>query len=188
LEELYTLFGGNGGPALVTAGPSPAFQTAGNLAEAVAVALTPPAGSGRFDLGLRLAATGLLPARARDAVVYLGTGAMDEGSFSATSLSELSALLAGNGIRFYAVVLGQAAAPLRFLAERSGGGVFTASRPRGLGDIAEDLRSAPSGRYLLSYRSKADPIFGRAHLSVAAEAYLYKKSGKDELGYYAPLQ
>ena len=188
LSELYGLLGDKDGPELVTAGANPAFQSAGDLAAATRIALSPASGKGRFDAGLRLAATRLLPARARDAVVYLGTGEIDEASFSGTTLSELAALLAANGIRFYAVVLGQASAPIRYLAERSGGTVYSASRPRGLGDLAADLRSAPSGRYSLSFTSKADPVFGRAYLSVAAEAYLYKKSGKDELGYYAPLR
>ena len=139
---------------------------------------------------MRLAATSLLPAEPRDAVVYVGSGAVDEASFAGTTLSELASFLRVNGIRFYGVVLGEAgpSAALRYLAERTGGALYAASRPRGLGDLAADLRSAPSGRYRLGFASQADPAFGRAYLSVAAEAYLYKKSGRDELGYYAPLK
>lgn len=188
LAELYGLLGGSGGPAFVTAGSNPAYESSGDLAAATRIALSPPSGKGRFDLGLRLAATKFLPSSPHDAIVYVGTGAVDEASFSGTTLSELAALLANNSIRFYAVVLDQPAASLRYLAERTQGAIYSASRPRGLGDLAADLRSAPSGRYVFGFTSKADPVFGRAYLSVAAEAYLYKKSGKDELGYYAPLK
>ena len=188
IAELYGVLGGNGGPGLVTAGPSPAYESAGDLAAATRIALAPPSGKGRFDLGLRLAATRMLPSQTRDAIVYLGTGAVDEASFVGTTLSELGSFLVANGIHFFAVALDTPSPSLRYLAERTGGGVYQASRPRGLADLAADLGSAPSGRYSVSFVSKADPVFGRAYLSVTAEAYLYKKSGKDELGYFAPLK
>ncbi|HOX33866.1 MAG TPA: NHL repeat-containing protein [Spirochaetales bacterium] len=188
LSELYALLAGEEGPGLVAAGPSPAAEKPGDLAAATRLAASPAASGGRFDLGLRLAATRLLPARSRDAVVYLGTGYVDESSFSGVTLSELGSLLSANGIHFYAVVLDEPSASLRYLAERTGGAIYAASRPRGLADLAADLGSAPSGRYALGFVSKADPVFGRAYLSVAAEAYLFKKSGKDELGYFSPLK
>jgi DNA-binding beta-propeller fold protein YncE len=147
-------------------------------------------GGGRFDLGLRLAATNLLPASARDAVIYLGSGVVDESSFQSSTLSELAALLANNGQRFYGILLGgQSPSPvLSYLAEQTGGALFAANRPRGLSDLIEQAFTAPSGRYALSFESKADPGFGANLLSVAAEAYLYKRSGRDEIGYYAPLR
>jgi DNA-binding beta-propeller fold protein YncE len=189
LDELYGVLGGGGsGPGLVTAGPSPAYESAGDLSAATRIALAPPSGKGRFDLGLRLAATRMLPSQTRDAIVYLGSGAVDEASFVGTTLSELGSFLAANGIHFFAVVLDTPSPSLRYLAERTGGAIYQASRPRGLGDLASDLGSAPSGRYSMSFISKADSVFGRAYLSVTAEAYLYKKSGKDELGYFAPLK
>lgn len=180
---------------LVSAGQTPVLElpVRGGAVDLAAFFRPLAAGAsspGRFDLGLRLAATSLLPAEPRDAVVYVGSGAVDEASFAGTTLSELASFLRVNGIRFYGVVLGEAgpSAALRYLAERTGGALYAASRPRGLGDLAADLRSAPSGRYRLGFASQADPAFGRAYLSVAAEAYLYKKSGRDELGYYAPLK
>ncbi|HET7838322.1 MAG TPA: 6-bladed beta-propeller [Rectinemataceae bacterium] len=189
LIELYRVLGAEGAkPSLVTAGAVPALESAGDITAAVRAATAPAAGNGRIDLGLRLAATGLLPSGSRDAVVYLGTGQVDEASFTGTTLSELAALLRNNGIRFYAVVLGQPSPGLRYLVERTGGAIYAADRPRGLGDLGADLRSAPSGRYRLRFTSKADSEFGKAYLSVGIEAYLYKKSGKDELGYYAPLR
>ena len=189
LTELYSKLSGGDrdGPSLITAGPVPALQSKGDLLAALRVALSPAAGRGRFDLALRLAATGLLPSGNRDAVVYLGTGAVDEASFAGTTLSELAALMRDNGIRFFAVVLAEPDPALRYLAERTGGGIFSASRPRGLGDLASEIASAATGRYRFSFTSKAETNFGWAYLELGVEAYLYKKSGKDELGYYAPL-
>jgi DNA-binding beta-propeller fold protein YncE len=190
LTELYAKLAdaGNGGPSLVTAGSSPSMQPSGDLMAALRVALSPSSGTGRFDLALRLAATSLLPTGNRDAIVYLGTGRVDEASFSGTTLAELAALMRNNDIRFFAVVLGEPDASLRYLAERTGGGIFSASRPRGLGDLAAEISQAATGRYRFSFTSKADTSFGRGYLAIGAEAYLFKKSGKDELGYYAPLK
>jgi len=190
LTELYSKLAGADwtGPSLITAGPSPALQSSGDLMAALRVALSQPSGRGRFDLALRLAAIGLLPAGNRDSVVYLGTGRIDEASFTTATLAELAALLKNNGIRFFAVLLGEPDAPLRYLAQRTGGGIFSASRPRGLGDLAVEIASSPTGRYRFSFTSKAETSFGRGYLTVGLEAYLYKRSGKDELGYYAPLK
>ena len=190
LTELYAKLpgGGGDGPALITAGPAPALQSGGGLLAALRVALSPASGRGRFDLALRLAATSLLPSGNRDAIVYLGTGAVDEASFSGTTLSELAALMQNNGIRFFAVVLAQPDPALRYLAQRTGGDILSASRPRGLGDLASEISAAATGRYRFSFTSKAETSFGWGYLDVGVEAYLYKRSGKDELGYYAPLK
>ncbi|HUW41215.1 MAG TPA: hypothetical protein VMV90_09380 [Rectinemataceae bacterium] len=190
LTDLYTSLAAAGlsRPLVFTAGNVPARQAASDVSAAMRAALAPAEGAGHFDAGIRLAATSLLPSGARDAIVYVGTGDIDETSFVGTSLSELGAFLKNNGLHFYAVVLGIPSAPLRYLAQASDGAIYSASRPRGLGDLAADIVSSPSGRYRLSFTSKADPGFGRAYLSIGVEAYLYKKSGKDELGYYAPLK
>lgn len=189
LTELYARLQEQGaqGPSLVTAGPSPALQPAG-LTSALRVALAPASGRGRFDLAIRLAATTLLPSGNRNAIVYLGSGAVDEASFSGTTLAELAALMRNNGIRFFAVVLAQPDPALRYLAQRTGGDILSASRPRGLGDLAAEIDSAATGRYRFSFISKAETSFGWGYLDVGVEAYLYKRSGKDELGYYAPLK
>jgi hypothetical protein len=190
LAELYPELSATGwtAPSLVTAGPVPAVQATGDLQSALRVALSPSSGRGRFDQALRLAATKLLPSGNRDAVVYIGTGAVDESSFSGTALSELAALMRNNGIRFYAVLAAAPDASLRYLADRTGGELFSADRPRGLSDLASSIATTPTGRYRFSFTSKAETSFGRGYLSVGLEAYLYKRSGKDELGYYAPLK
>jgi DNA-binding beta-propeller fold protein YncE len=190
LTELFARLsaGGRGGPSLVTAGISPSLQSSGELLAALRIALTPASGRGRFDLAVRLAATSLLPSGNRDAIVYLGTGSVDEASFSGTTLAELAALMRNNGIRFFAVVLGEPDSSMRYLADRTGGDIFSASRPRGLGDLASAISSAATGRYRFSFTSKAETSFGRGYLAMGVEAYLYKKSGKDELGFYAPIK
>jgi DNA-binding beta-propeller fold protein YncE len=178
--------GGGASPALEV-GPSADLPA---LTRALLTQAPSAARPGKFDLALRLAATSLLPTSPRDSVVYIGTGAIDETSFTGTTLSELAAFLRSNGIRFFAVILGDASpsASLRYLSSETDGAIYAASRPRGLTDLAADIATGPCGRYRLSFTARADSGFGLGYLSLGAEAYLYKKSGKDELGYYAPLQ
>lgn len=195
LTDLYSAIESTVGtsPALVTAAATPALRSSGAtgsaaLNTALRAAIEPVQGRGRFDLALRLAATTLLPSADRDAVIYVGTGGVDESSFTGATLAELAALLRNNGIRFFALCTAEASAPLRYLVERTGGAVYSASRSRGLGDLAEEIAGAASGRYRFSFESKADTSYGRGYLALGVEAYLFKKSGKDELGYYAPLE
>lgn len=194
IASLYASFEGKAQAAfsLVSAGPVPSQEMAmgANVSELTRALLKPAQELGRFDLGLRLSASSLLPSGPRDAVVYLGTGAVDDSSFGAATLYDLAALLRNNGVRLYAVIVGDnpASPALRYLVDASGGSIYSASRPRGMGDVAADIAESASGRYRLSFVSAADAGFGENYLTVAVEAYLYEKSGRDELGYYAPLR
>ncbi|QQO08004.1 6-bladed beta-propeller [Breznakiella homolactica] len=144
----------------------------------------------RFDLGLRLAATDLLPGEKKRAVVFLTSGALNELSFSQYSLSELAAYLANNGIVFYAVIIGNASPSreVEYLCSQTGGSVLPLYRPAGIGPVIEGLKEKPNGTYILRYRSGLPTDFGRAYLPVEAEVYLLERSGRDGTGYFPPLE
>ncbi|MDR0784583.1 MAG: NHL repeat-containing protein [Treponema sp.] len=142
----------------------------------------------RFDLGLRLAATDLLPAEKKRAVVFIGTGALGELAFESYGLSELAAYLANNGVVFYAVVVGQGKADesLFYLCAETGGAVLPLYRSEGVKPTISALVSKPSGVYILSYESQLPTDFGAAYLPVEAEVYLMERSGRDRSGYFPP--
>jgi len=153
----------------------------------------------RFDLGLRLAATDLLPGEKKRTVVFVGAGVAPGASgslgnspsaFDQYSLSELSAYLSSNNVVFYAVIVGggSVGADLRFLCEQTGGKVLSLYRSEGITPEISSLRERPSGYYALSYRSNLPTDFGRAYLPLEAEVYLMERSGRDSTGYFAPLQ
>ncbi|MFZ4618167.1 MAG: hypothetical protein ACOYM2_18475, partial [Rectinemataceae bacterium] len=77
---------------------------------------------------------------------------------------------------------------LQYLVTRSGGRIVNASGPNGLGDLALALGRTRSAKYKFSFDSAGDDDFGSRQLTVSIEAYLNQKSGRDELGYYAPLE
>ncbi|MDR1411754.1 MAG: NHL repeat-containing protein [Spirochaetaceae bacterium] len=144
----------------------------------------------RFDLGLRLAATGLLSGAKKRAVVYVGTGQLGELAFDQYGLSELAAYLANNGIVFYAVIVGPggAGADIQYLCSQSGGAAMPLYRNEGIAPVLNELALAPSGSYIFNYRSMLPTDFGRAYLPIEAEAYLMNRSGRDRTGYFPPVE
>lgn len=180
--------------SLISAGEEPLKEQAGGLAadEARAARGNPAAYSRnwRFDLGLRLAVRDLLPMEKKRAVVFVGSGILGEMAFEQYSLSDLASYLANNGIIFYAVVIGgnQAGEELRYLCNQTGGEVLSLYQPQGIGPSIRNIAAAPSGTYILSYRSQLQTDFGLAYLPVEAEVYLMERSGRDSIGYFSPLQ
>ncbi|MEI6388983.1 MAG: hypothetical protein WCQ50_20420 [Spirochaetota bacterium] len=145
---------------------------------------------GRFDTGLRLAANTLMPSGIRDSIIYLSTGSIGEPAADGSAVSELGALLENNDIRFNVVLVGEGRLDpaLQYLVTRSGGRIVNASGPNGLGDLALALGRTKSAKYKFSFDSADDAAFGSRQMTVSIEAYLNQKSGRDELGYYAPLE
>jgi len=145
----------------------------------------------RFDLGLRLAATDLLTAAApKKSVVYIGSGSLGELAFEQYSLSEMACYLANNGIAFNAVIVGggQVSAGIEYLCKETGGRYMHLYRPRGIGELIKSIADTPSGLYSFTYKSRLPTDFGRAWLPVEAEVYLLERSGRDNTGYFAPLE
>jgi DNA-binding beta-propeller fold protein YncE len=154
----------------------------------------------RFDLGLRLAATDLLPGEKKRAVVFVGAGAtlgaagssassLGELAYEQYSLSELAAYLVNNNIVFYAVLVGggTAGGDLRYLCEQTGGQILPLYRNEGIGPVIRDLVQKPNGSYSLNFRSTLPTDFGRNYLPLEAEVYLMDRSGRDGTGYFPPL-
>lgn len=144
----------------------------------------------RFDLGLRLAAVDLLAAAPKRSIVYIGSGDPGEFAFEQYSLSELACYLANNNIVFNAIITGtgQAAAAIEYLCKETGGKAQALYRPQGIGEMIKSITDTPSGWYSISFRSSQFSDFGRAWLPLEVEVYLMERSGRDNTGYYPPLE
>lgn len=144
----------------------------------------------RFDAGLRLAATDLLTAAPKRSVVYVGSGDLGELAFEQYSLSEMAAYLANNGIVFNAIIVGgsQGSAGIEYLCRETGGRAMHLYRPRGIGELIKSIADTPTGLYSFTYNSRLPTDFGRAWLPVEAEVYLMERSGRDNTGYFPPLE
>ncbi|CEM62986.1 tetratricopeptide repeat protein [Treponema phagedenis] len=144
----------------------------------------------KFDLGLRLAATELINAEQKRAVIFLSSDNTFAHSFDRYGINDLTAYLNNNMIKFYAVSLKKQASSteLNYLAAKTGGKTAYIYAERGIAPLIQDLLEAPIGTYMLSYTSILPTDFGRAYLPIEAEVHILSRSGKDKTGYFAPLE
>jgi len=144
----------------------------------------------RFDQALRLAATDLLPASSKRSVVYIGSGGMGDLAFEQYSLSEMASYLANNSIVFNAIIIGgaQVSPALEYLCGETGGRAMHLYRPQGIGELIKSIADTPSPLYSYSFTSRLPTDFGRAWLPLEIEVYLMERSGRDNTGYFPPLE
>lgn len=143
----------------------------------------------RFDLSLRLAASQLIPNIRKKGVFFITAGGeLSPDAFSQYDLVELANFLKSNGIRFTLVKVGPLplAPELEYLKTVSGGDSYDLSAPTALGGIIESLEGSRTGKYVLTYQSITPPEFGTRYIPLGVEVNHFKKSGRTELGYFAP--
>lgn len=195
LNDIVAALGESGGRirSIISARETPErerFNTEvpSTLAAAVRRGASDPAW--RFDLGLRLAATDLLPLSPKRAVILLSSGSIGEAAFEQYALSELTAYLSNNNIVFFCVLTGEESPDdaLRYIVRETGGRIMRLYRPEGIGGALKSLSSRPSPTYAFSYRSGLQTDFGRAFLPISAEVRLLERSGRDDSGYFPPLE
>ena len=131
----------------------------------------------------------LIPSRSKKAVVFLTQGDLGKYAFESYNLNQTIQYMVNNQITFYPVYVDDAAAnpELEFISQRTGGGSYFLFNPAGIGDIIHNLELRYTPPYLLQYESHADPEFGEKYISVSLSTFFNQKSGRDESGYYAPL-
>lgn len=151
---------------------------------------TPVSSDCTIDLAIRLAANSLINAEKKRAVVMITSGTVSQNAFTKYGLSDLTAYLNNNAIAFAAIQLDQGSfgKEISFICDNTNGSEYYVYRSEGLAGVVPDLIGIPSGMYRISYTSSLPTDFGRAYLPVEVETYLMNRSGRDETGYFAPLQ
>jgi DNA-binding beta-propeller fold protein YncE len=201
LRDIGAAIEGVGGVAsIISAGEQPVRErfSAGNIA-AAAQGQTSHSPRWRFDLALRLAATDLLPLSPKRAILFISSGeGLGQFAFEQYSLNELAAYMANNGIVFHTVIVNAGSNDTRpappvsdeiyYLRDETGGSIIRLYQPEGIAPLIKKLISEPSGSYILRYESALSTDFGRAFLPLEAEVYLLERSGRDEVGYFPPLE
>lgn len=142
------------------------------------------------DLALRLAGNNLILAEPKRAIVYLSSGEISDNAFDKYSYSDTAAWLNNNNIAFLSVNLSQKRCPgqIAYLTRQTQGNEYYVYRPEGLTSIATDVCAFSSGVYRFSFISKLPTNFGRDFLPIETEVYMLNRSGRDETGYFAPLE
>ena len=144
-----------------------------------------------FDLGIRLAANDLINAERKRAIVFITAGDVSSESFSRYALADLTAYMNNNSISFAEISLVQGSQDgeeIDYLVQNTPGEKYYVYRPDGLAGVIADLLAVPTGLYQLSYTSQLSSEYGRSYLPVEVETYLQNRSGRDETGFFAPLE
>lgn len=193
VNDIVSSFTMSNSVKIVGAGEIPVVLSDSNVgpatAASVAVSGTSLSDKAQFDLGLRLAASELIPGANKRAVVYVTNGELGNHAFDEYSMVELVQYLRNNDISFYTVYVGENRKneELEYISRETGGESYYLYNPKGISHIASDIKRRKSGDYVLTYTSIQDTDFGRAYIPLEVEAFLVRKSGRDETGYFAPF-
>lgn len=194
VREIAASMKNRGTLKIVSASKIPALEYSGRPSGAVEFDVSslksPVSDEVPLDLALRLCANDLVNAEHKRAVIIISAGKVSLNAFEKYSLSETTAYLNNNHISVSSVLLTQNACDeeIDFIVSNTPGKEYYIFRPQGLSGIVADLIDLPSGLYTFSYTSVLSTNFGEKYLPVEVEAYLLNRSGRDECGYFAPLQ
>lgn len=194
VKEIAASMNGRGTLRIVSAGTVPLIEYEGEpqgVSNFKASKLKNPASSQvSLDLAIRMCSNALINAERKSCILYIGDGRVTQNAFSKYGLSDLSAYLNNNSIAFASLLLTQGASDseIDYLTSHTEGGAYYVYRDAGLAGIVDDIINIPSGIYVLSYDSALTTDFGQRYLPVELEAFIMNRSGRDETGYFAPLQ
>ena len=194
VKELSAAMKNKGTLRIVSAGAVPLIEYEGNPSGASNFKLkklkNPASSKVALDVAVRMCSNALINAAKKSAIVYIGDGSVTQGAFDKYGLSDLTAYLNNNAISFVNLLLSQGTADpeLNFISDHTEGGSYYVYRDEGLSGIVDDIINIPNGTYILSYESSLSTDFGQRYLPVELEAFIMNRSGRDETGYFAPLQ
>jgi DNA-binding beta-propeller fold protein YncE len=194
VKEIAASMKGRGSLRVISAGAIPVTEYTGSpdgVADFTMEALkNPSAKAVPVDLAIRLASNELINAAKKRAIIMISDGKVTDTTFAKYTLSELSAYLCNNAIDFSFIQVSQGAVNREYdyLINNTSGQDYYVFRPEGLSSIVRDIINIPQGTYQLKYVSALQKNFGQTYLPVEAEVYLMNRSGRDESGYFAPLE
>lgn len=194
VREIAQSMDGKGTLRIVTAGNVPVQEYEGSpygaLNFSVKALKNPVSPACSLDMAVRLAANSLVNGELKRAIILVGNGTVSENSFERYGLTDLTAYLNNNSIILSSIFVNQGASSkeVSYLCEHTDGNEYYVYRSKGLGNVVKDIIDIPSGIYILSYTSSLKTAFGEKYLPVEVETYLMNRSGRDDSGYFAPLQ
>lgn len=194
VREITAAMNGKGHVSVISVGDMPLIEYTGapdRLSTFSTKALqTEYSDVSALDLGIRLATNGLLNAEKKRGIIYITAGEVSQNAFSRYSLSDLTCFMNNNAVSFSTVLVCQtrASSEVNFITNNTTGASYYVYRAEGLSPVITDLIDQPSGLYQLTFTSTQATEYGRKYLPLEVETYLLNRSGRDECGYYAPLE
>lgn len=142
-----------------------------------------------LDLALRLSTNDLINSAKKRAIILITPCEKNTLLFDKYNLTELTAFMNNNSIGFSVVQVTQKSLSdeLFYITENTSGNSYYVFRPQGLKSVVKDLIELPQGVYQLSFTSSLNKNYGTSFLPLETEVYIQNRSGRDETGYFAPL-
>ncbi|WP_318661828.1 hypothetical protein [Treponema sp.] len=193
IREIASNMQGVGNISVISAGQIPVIEYQGKpegLLKLSSKALKAPLSKNTaFDLSVRLATNELINAEPKRGIIYVTQGRFDEASFARYGISDLTTYMNNNGVTFSVIQLENTGLvqELNYMVNNVNGKSYYVYRPQGLSCVIKDMLEVPNGLYSLSYTSVLPTDLGRAFLPVEVETYILNRSGRDETGYFSPL-
>ncbi len=194
VKEISGAMNGQGVLRVVSAGAIPVTEYIGRpdmIGDFNTEALkNPESNQISVDLALRLASNDLINAAKKRGIVLITSGDENSLTFNKYNLAELTSYMNNNSISFSVVQVSQQGLcqELAYVSDNTQGNSYYVYRPQGLSDVVKDIIEIPQGIYQLSYTSALTTNFGMTYLPLESEVYLLNRSGRDETGYFAPLE
>lgn len=194
VHEITASMEGKGTVNIVTCGEVPVLEYTGNpvkLSEFSSTSLKNGfTQNASLDLALRLASNGLINAERKRGIIYITAGDVSQQAFTKYAISDLTTFMNNNSISFSTILLNQSspAKEISYITDSTNGQIYYIYRPEGLSGVIKDIIDLPSGLYLFRYESQQKTEYGLKYLPVEIETYLLNRSGRDETGYFAPLE
>ncbi len=138
-----------------------------------------------FDISLRFALDSLVQSRQRKVIVFF-SGDTDKIATETYNISDLKSYLQLENANMYSV-LSKGNKVISYLVDNTNGRVYNNSSVRNFDTDLQENRDALTGHYTLSFRSIAYTDLARRYLPIEVLVRYVRRSGKDELGYFAPL-
>jgi len=194
VREISASMNGKGTVQIVSCSDIPVIEYSGNPNKLSDFSVSALKGkysdNGSLDLAIRQSTNTLINGEKKRGIIYITSGSVGQHAFEKYALSDLSTYMNNNSISFSTVLVKETAPEdeIKFLTENTSGFSYYVYRPEGLGSVMDDIIALPSGLYQLSYTSALPVEYGLKYLKVEVETYLLNRSGRDETGYFAPLQ
>lgn len=146
--------------------------------------------NGDFSVAIRNAALELAKnVDSNKAVIFISDGQINDENFQTYGFAETYSFLKRKQISFYLVKVGanSISDKMQYLIENTSGYSQDLINPKGFKNLHEKVLEQKNSYYIMKYKSNMNSDFGRRYIPLKVEAYLNNRSGKDELGYFAPL-
>ncbi|WGK68309.1 hypothetical protein P0082_07415 [Candidatus Haliotispira prima] len=138
-----------------------------------------------FDISLRFTLDSMVQFRQKKIIVFV-SGDTDKIAAETYNISDLKSYLKLQNSNMYGI-LSEDNKIVSYLVNNTNGKLYTNANVRNFGQDIKENRKALAGYYTLNYDSTVYTDLARRYIPVEVSVRYVRRSGKDELGFFAPL-